>query len=97
MRQYARQVDAALRPALGASGVPLILAAAEPLESIYRSVNSYPYLAPPAIAATPRPPRRRRAGRGGARGPRRALRRGARATCAGCSTSAARRGARRPT
>jgi C-terminal processing protease CtpA/Prc len=26
MRQYARQVDAALRPALGASGVPLILA-----------------------------------------------------------------------
>ena len=53
MRQYARQVDAALRPALGASGVPLILASAEPLESIYRSVNSYPFLAPQTIQGNP--------------------------------------------
>ena len=53
MRQYARQVDAALRPALGAAGVPLILASAEPLESIYRSVNSYPFLAPQTIQGNP--------------------------------------------
>src|SRR5262249_44838175 len=38
MRQYARQVDQALRPLLGGLGVPLILAAVEPLDSIYRSV-----------------------------------------------------------
>jgi len=53
MRQYARQVDAALRPALGASGVPLILASAEPLESIYRSVNTYPFLASQTIQGNP--------------------------------------------
>ena len=34
-------------------GLPLILAAAEPLESIYRSVNSYPYLAPQTIQGNP--------------------------------------------
>ncbi len=53
MRQYARRVDQALRPALGASGLPLILASAEPLESIYRSVNTYPNLAPQTIARNP--------------------------------------------
>jgi hypothetical protein len=31
----------------------LILAAAEPLESIYRSVNTYPHLAPKAIPGNP--------------------------------------------
>ncbi len=38
----ARQIDHALRPFRGGVGVPLILAAAKPLDSIYRSVNSYP-------------------------------------------------------
>jgi release factor family 11 len=38
LRQYARKVDQALRPFLSGLDVPLILAAAEPLESIYRSV-----------------------------------------------------------
>jgi stalled ribosome rescue protein Dom34 len=33
--------------------VPLILAAAEPLDSIFRSVNSYPNLAPTTIAGNP--------------------------------------------
>ena len=45
MRQYARAVDQALRPVLGGLGVPLILAATEPLDSIYRSVSTYPHLA----------------------------------------------------
>jgi hypothetical protein len=53
MRQYARGVDQALRPLLGGLGVPLILAAAEPLDSIYRSVSTYPLLAASSIAGNP--------------------------------------------
>jgi hypothetical protein len=53
MRQYARGVDQALRPLLGGLGVPLILAAAEPLDSIYRSVCTYPLLAAPSIPGNP--------------------------------------------
>src|SRR5262249_9405608 len=53
MRQYARGVDQALRPLLGGLGVPLILAAAEPLDSIYRSVSTYPLLADSSIAGNP--------------------------------------------
>jgi hypothetical protein len=53
MRQYARRVDQALRPLLGGLGAPLILAAAEPLDSIFRSVSSYPHLAAPGIAGNP--------------------------------------------
>jgi Bacterial archaeo-eukaryotic release factor family 11 len=53
MRQFARQVDQALRPLLGGLGVPLILAAAEPLESIYRSVSTYPLLAGPGVSGSP--------------------------------------------
>ena len=53
MRQYARLVDRALRPVLAGLGLPLILAAAEPLDSIYRSVNSYPQLAARGIAGNP--------------------------------------------
>jgi len=45
LRQFARQVDKALRPVVTGSGLPLVLAAAEPLASTYRSVNSYPHLA----------------------------------------------------
>ena len=44
MRQYARAIDRALRPVLSGLDLPLILAAAEPLAGIYRSVNSYPNL-----------------------------------------------------
>jgi hypothetical protein len=39
LRQFTRQVDKALRPVLTRTCVPLVLAAAEPLASIYRSVN----------------------------------------------------------
>ncbi|MBO0708797.1 MAG: hypothetical protein J2P44_10565 [Candidatus Dormibacteraeota bacterium] len=53
MLQYARQVDQALRPLLDGLGVPLILAAAEPMNAIYRSVNSYPDLAPTGIPGNP--------------------------------------------
>ena len=53
LRQYARQVDEALRPLLRGSELPLILAATEPLEAIYRSVNSYPRLADAALEGNP--------------------------------------------
>jgi hypothetical protein len=53
MRQYARQVDRALRPFLNGLEVPLILASTEPLEGIYRSVNSYPHLLSAGIAGSP--------------------------------------------
>jgi Bacterial archaeo-eukaryotic release factor family 11 len=47
--RYARAVDAALRPVLAGHERPLIVAAAEPLASIYRSVSSYPHTAAPVI------------------------------------------------
>jgi hypothetical protein len=53
LRQYARQVDQALRPFLRGQDVPLILAAAEPIDSIFRSVNTYPRLAARGIAGNP--------------------------------------------
>jgi hypothetical protein len=53
LRQFARQVDQALRPVLGGLGVPLVLAAAEPLDSIYRSVSTYPQLASTTVAGSP--------------------------------------------
>ena len=53
MRQYARQVDRALRPFLNGLEVPLILAATEPIDSIYRSVNMYPHLLAQGISGNP--------------------------------------------
>jgi release factor family 11 len=53
LRQYARKVDRAVRAAIGSSELPLILAATEPLESIYRAVNTYPHLAPTALRGNP--------------------------------------------
>lgn len=53
LRQYAREVDRALRPVLAGSHTPLVLAAAEPLESIYRSVNTYSYLLAPVLSGNP--------------------------------------------
>jgi hypothetical protein len=51
VRQYARAVDRALRPL--ASDLPLILAAAEPLASIFRAVNGSAHLLPEGIAGNP--------------------------------------------
>lgn len=53
MRQYARSIELALRPVLAGSDVPLILAGTEPLDSIYRSVNSYPRLVATTIRGNP--------------------------------------------
>ncbi len=50
LRQYARRVDEAIRPVLAGSGQPLILAAADRLDSIFRSVNTYSHLADAGIA-----------------------------------------------
>jgi hypothetical protein len=53
MRQYARSIDRALRPVLSGAGLPLILAATDPLDAIYRSVNSYPGLAAESLPGNP--------------------------------------------
>src|SRR5262249_632416 len=53
MRHYARQIDQALRPVLGGLAVPLILAAGEPMDSIYRSVNTYPHLLDAGLSGNP--------------------------------------------
>lgn len=53
LTQYARKVDRALRDFLAGRETPLILAATEPLLSIYRSVQSYPHLAASALTANP--------------------------------------------
>ena len=53
MRQYARAIDRALWPVLSGLDLPLILAAAEPLSGIYRSVNSYPNLTEAIIPGNP--------------------------------------------
>jgi hypothetical protein len=53
LRQYARKVDAALRGLLAGSDVPLVLASAEPMGPIFRSVNSYAHLASAGIEGNP--------------------------------------------
>jgi Bacterial archaeo-eukaryotic release factor family 11 len=53
LRQYARKVDHALRGVLTGLEIPLILAATEPLESIYRSLNSYPHLVDQGVRGNP--------------------------------------------
>jgi len=52
MGQYARQVDHALRPVLAGQELPLILASTEPLDAIFRSLNTYPHLARAGIAGS---------------------------------------------
>lgn len=53
LRQYARQVDHALRERLAGRSVPLVLAAVESLGAIFRSVNTYPHLAAAGIEGNP--------------------------------------------
>jgi hypothetical protein len=53
VRSYARAVDRALRPVLTGRSVPLILAAAQPIDAIFRAVNSYPHLAGATIEGSP--------------------------------------------
>lgn len=51
LAQYIRKVDAALRPILAGSDTPLILAATQPVEALFRSVSSLAAL-PQAIAGS---------------------------------------------
>lgn len=51
--QYARKIDQALRPLLAGQDLPLVIAAAEPIASIYRHVNSYPHLLPTGVPGNP--------------------------------------------
>ncbi len=53
LRQYARAVNQALRPVLTGVNLPLIIAGAEPLVGIYRSVNTYPNLVEAIIRGNP--------------------------------------------
>lgn len=53
LRNFCRKIDAALRPLLSGRTEPLILAAAEPLRSIYPSVSSYPHLTEQVIEKSP--------------------------------------------
>jgi hypothetical protein len=53
MAQYARAVDAGLRDLLAGRETPLILAAAPPLDSIFRSTCTYPHLAEQTIGGNP--------------------------------------------
>lgn len=50
---YARRIDQALRRELATAHLPLILAAAQPLDAIYRGVNTYPGLLDDGISASP--------------------------------------------
>lgn len=52
LTRYARVVDAALRPFLAGHERPLIVAAAEPMASIMRSVCSYPHVAEQVLAGS---------------------------------------------
>jgi hypothetical protein len=53
LTQYARKVDQAVRGLLAGSGVPIVLAATQPLASLYRTVNSSPDLAETGIEGNP--------------------------------------------
>ena len=53
LTQYARKVDRALREFLGGRESPVILAAADPLRSIYRGVQTHPHFAASTIDTNP--------------------------------------------
>jgi Bacterial archaeo-eukaryotic release factor family 11 len=53
LHQYARKIEQAVSGALAGRNAPLVLAAAEPLASIFRSVNTYPRLVDEMIDGNP--------------------------------------------
>lgn len=53
LQQYVRKVEQAVHGVLAGRNTPLILAAAEPLASMFRSVNTYPGLADEMIEGNP--------------------------------------------
>lgn len=52
LARYARAVDQALRPVLKGESVPLIVAAAEPMASVFRGVSRYGHVARQAIVGS---------------------------------------------
>ena len=52
LTRYSRAVDEALRPVLSGNERPLIVAASEPLASIFRNVSNYPHVAEEVIAGS---------------------------------------------
>ncbi|GGA47899.1 baeRF11 domain-containing protein [Pelagibacterium lentulum] len=52
LTQFARMVDTALRPVLSGRETPLIIAATDPMASIFRSVCTYSHLLPDTITST---------------------------------------------
>ncbi|MGZ5873919.1 MAG: baeRF11 domain-containing protein [Bradyrhizobium sp.] len=53
LHQYVRKVEQAIHKALAGLSTPLVLAAEEPLASVFRSVNTYPKLADEMIEGNP--------------------------------------------
>jgi hypothetical protein len=53
LHKFARRVDHAVRGVLAGHAAPLVLAADEPLASIFRSINTYPGLVDEGIAGNP--------------------------------------------
>ncbi|HEY1297053.1 MAG TPA: hypothetical protein VGJ60_28585 [Chloroflexota bacterium] len=53
LTQYARQVNAALRPVLAGRDAPVILASVEPLASLFRGISTVATLAPQTISGSP--------------------------------------------
>lgn len=53
LRRFARQVDHALRHILTGRTLPLILASTQPLDGIFRGINSYPHLVAEGIQGNP--------------------------------------------
>ncbi len=53
LRQYARQIDQALREKLAGSELPLILASTQPVDAIFRSVNSHAKLVATTMPGNP--------------------------------------------
>lgn len=53
LRQFARQVDGALRERLAGRQIPLVLATVHSLGSLYRSINTYPGLVATTIEGNP--------------------------------------------
>ena len=54
LHKFARRVDQALHGVLAGQSAPLVLAADEPLASIFRSINTYPGLIDETIPGNPR-------------------------------------------
>jgi hypothetical protein len=55
LHQYVRKVEQAIFNALAGLNTPLVLAAAEPIAAMFRSVNTYPRLAAEGIEGNPHP------------------------------------------